>query len=1185
MEKRAQPFSCCAEFPKQPSRMSAHLGNGTGNKLRALTGAVIIAAGCGGGGSSPEGLISSRAALSDPVTVSPPFGLGAPQLMASYVSEGPRAVATTDGVHMIVSSKGGRLSAVRVSGDDNTPIDPTPLTLVRDTDPCHRVGNVASAGNVAIVETADVFMVSWENNGSVCALRMGSDGVVLDPAPFRLPAGSRVSGAGGYFLVTWTEDSGTGSNDVVGRRYQASDGAALDATSFPIAAFSGSQSLTTVASDGSSYLVLWRDGRDGNATYATRVRASDREVLDPDGVKVGAVGTPSVAFDGTSFMLVWASSNGSSEYSVVRMRLGSDAVPLDAQPVALTAPAWYRRDAAPAIVADGTGFTVVWLEQMWIEGTETRDIYSMQLGPTGAPLTSAIRVNRNIVNGSFTTAPSGHCVASFGGRLLVLWNQFGGTRDAFGVQLSEAYAWGTPLSRTAPWQSAPAVSFDGQYHLVVWHEHAGRREPMAGNVPTFSVRAARLRDSDGELLDPEGFDLGPPPSPQSAPHLFPRTASNGSNHLVAWLGGAAIRFTRVGASDGALLDDPPRILTIASATPDVASDGEDYMVVWSAGGVYGQRIRGQDGALLDASPRLLASSGTRPALAFVAPYYLLVWRSDLTIMAQRVQPDGSLVGTPLIVSNPQQTGEPLDNPRAVALGDGVAAVLASGLNSGRLRRIRISDATPLDSGPLTVVETSQYGLAADGEHLLISVYSYPGTSGPSDLRLLRLPGSLPGLRTLPIATDPDWLESSPTLSVGLGGRVLAVHVGFDPSPGMGTERLSFRWIRQASGTTCGANQHVSSHACVACDAGSTRAAGDDPGGADTACTATACDTDEYVSSHACAACAAGSVRPAGDLATGPDTACAATVCAANQYVANHACVACAAGSTRPAGDLATGPDTACGSAIVCGTNEHVANHACVACAAGSLRAAGDLASGPDTSCAACTVLEGCAAVTCTTTSDSTCTACSSGRYLAGGSCHVCSTCAAGTHASAACSATADTVCTACTAVAGCAGAVTCTTAGDSICSECAPGSHASGNGAACTPCAAGTYADAAGATACTQCPANSFAAAGATACQACPAGTTAAAGSGACSPASTGGDAGASSDAGASPDAGGGTSPDAGKDTGSPPRMQPKGGRSGCSYAGQSPGERNAQMAVGLLALLGLAICRRRFVGGRRQPR
>ncbi|MBL9015411.1 MAG: hypothetical protein JNL83_14600 [Myxococcales bacterium] len=148
---------------------------------------------------------------------------------------------------------------------------------------------------------------------------------------------------------------------------------------------------------------------------------------------------------------------------------------------------------------------------------------------------------------------------------------------------------------------------------------------------------------------------------------------------------------------------------------------------------------------------------------------------------------------------------------------------------------------------------------------------------------------------------------------------------------------------------CRADQRVQGGACVPCAAGTTNAAGDDPGGADTSCDAVKCALDQHVVAHACAACAPGSTNAAGDDASGADTTCDGTVCGADQRVAAHACVACPAGSTNAAGDDAAGTDTTC-DATLCALNQRVAAHACVACGAGSTNAAGDDASGADTAC-------------------------------------------------------------------------------------------------------------------------------------------------------------------------------------------------------------------------------------------
>jgi len=72
---------------------------------------------------------------------------------------------------------------------------------------------------------------------------------------------------------------------------------------------------------------------------------------------------------------------------------------------------------------------------------------------------------------------------------------------------------------------------------------------------------------------------------------------------------------------------------------------------------------------------------------------------------------------------------------------------------------------------------------------------------------------------------------------------------------------------------CTYNHRVRRHACVACPAGSTNAAGDDPSGADTTCDATLCAANERVVGHACLACPKGTTSAAGADASSTDTAC------------------------------------------------------------------------------------------------------------------------------------------------------------------------------------------------------------------------------------------------------------------------------------------------------------------------
>ena len=72
---------------------------------------------------------------------------------------------------------------------------------------------------------------------------------------------------------------------------------------------------------------------------------------------------------------------------------------------------------------------------------------------------------------------------------------------------------------------------------------------------------------------------------------------------------------------------------------------------------------------------------------------------------------------------------------------------------------------------------------------------------------------------------------------------------------------------------CLVNQYVDNGACIACDTGYTRVAGDDPDGVNTACTTCAANY-RVDGSNACVPCAVGTTNVAGDDASGVASASA-----------------------------------------------------------------------------------------------------------------------------------------------------------------------------------------------------------------------------------------------------------------------------------------------------------------------
>jgi len=207
---------------------------------------------------------------------------------------------------------------------------------------------------------------------------------------------------------------------------------------------------------------------------------------------------------------------------------------------------------------------------------------------------------------------------------------------------------------------AGAVAVDnGQIILVVWQEQLFPLLCSQVGCPELLL-AARVRSSDGRLLDPFGIQL---PNPYFG--ATPRIAALGDNFLVVWTDfkkelspvGFPCNFhsdifgARISSRDGFVLD--PAGITISTTTnrqrsPAVAGLGDEYLVVWSDGrndprtgpyspcgesDIYGARIRNSDGFLLDPNGIAICTVPNNqysPSIAASANHYLVVWTDDRT---------------------------------------------------------------------------------------------------------------------------------------------------------------------------------------------------------------------------------------------------------------------------------------------------------------------------------------------------------------------------------------------------------------------------------------------------------------------------------------------------------------------------------------------------------------------------
>jgi hypothetical protein len=562
-----------------------------------------------------------------------------------------------------------------------------------------------------------------------------------------------------------------------------------------------------VAFDGTNYLVVWEDDRFGYDVFGARVTPTGT-VLDPSGIPI-ATGPdrqmrPAVSFGGGTFFVVWDTTHGDvyedRQIDVVGARIDPSGAVLEPAPIPVTtAPDTQTRP----VVAFGAGlFLVLWEDRpvgslrSVVTGTRV-DLQGSVLDPLGLVL-STVPGNR------FEPA-----VAYGAGSFLVVWRdaRFSPVdTDIFGTRVDPAGSVldprGIPVSMSPRAQRAPAVSFNGTNHLVVWAD-------TRSTIPR--VFGARVSPA-AEVLDLDGIEIAPSGGGQRG---NPAVVAQGTTYLVAWhgwdayggpmdllgarvdAGGAALDPAGFTIASGqwrevpwrpALGSDGTDALTVwedradhfrllASAvthegvvpgpatvvntaaneqhTSTVAFDGTNHLVVWhdsrpGSEGVYAARV-GPGGERLDGAGILIGVGGS-PEVSFDGENFLVAWHGSTGVTAVRVSRSGEVLDEPIAI--------PDSYDGQVALGFDGSNHLVSYVRESRLVAVRVSpggallDPTPIPlSGAFGV---SRPAIASDGQGSLVVFCDQGeirGTRVGSDGVVVGTPG-------FDISIGPDWSDQA-----------------------------------------------------------------------------------------------------------------------------------------------------------------------------------------------------------------------------------------------------------------------------------------------------------------------------------------------------------------------------------------------------------------------------------------
>ena len=250
-----------------------------------------------------------------------------------------------------------------------------------------------SASSDTIASDGTNYLVTWQalggNSINIYAARVSSTGTVLDPAgiPISTAANGQLYPAAAFdgtnYFIAWSDYRSGTTLDLYGSRVSP-DGTVLDTSGIPISTAAGDQYLPSMAFDGTNYLVVWAtfDGVGNSTVYGARVSPSGT-VLDPDGIPISSPSASysSVAFDGTNYLVVWQDVNAGHS-DIHGSRVSPDGTVLDTEAIPISAGSGDQQ--SPTVAFNGATYLVAWDDNR----SGGLDIYGSRVTPTGTVLDS-----------------------------------------------------------------------------------------------------------------------------------------------------------------------------------------------------------------------------------------------------------------------------------------------------------------------------------------------------------------------------------------------------------------------------------------------------------------------------------------------------------------------------------------------------------------------------------------------------------------------------------------------------------------------------------------------------------------------------------------------------------------------------------------------------------------------------
>ncbi|MDH5186043.1 MAG: T9SS type A sorting domain-containing protein [candidate division WOR-3 bacterium] len=245
------------------------------------------------------------------------------------------------------------------------------------------------------------YLVVWQDwrfgSYDIYGTRVNQTGAILEPngIPISSALGPQYSPCiafdGINYLVVWEDQRNLANFDIYAARVSPT-GFVLDPVGFAVSTATNSQWSPSVAFDGTNYLVVWQDTRNGILDiYCARVNPAG-VILDPDGIVISTApnsqSSPSVTYDGTNYFVVWEDQRN-YDIDIYGARVTRAGIVLDTAGIVISTAPGYQR--APSVIFDGTNYLIVWQDG---RSGDSYDIYAARVNPSGVVLYSFLVSNQ-----------------------------------------------------------------------------------------------------------------------------------------------------------------------------------------------------------------------------------------------------------------------------------------------------------------------------------------------------------------------------------------------------------------------------------------------------------------------------------------------------------------------------------------------------------------------------------------------------------------------------------------------------------------------------------------------------------------------------------------------------------------------------------------------------------------------